>query len=123
MNPKRCVLLVDDDEGILEIGMEMLEMLGNRVFGAKSGAEAVSIFKEHANNIDLVLLDLNMPVERGGETFIKIRKIDPDARVILSTGSGETEEVQELMKLGCRGMIHKPFSVKELSKKLAEALN
>ena len=123
MNPKGCVLLVDDDDSIVEIGTLMLEKLGYKVLGAKSGAEALSIYKESGGNIDLVLLDLNMPVERGGETFKKIRAIDPDARVLLLTGSVETQEMMELRKLGCRGMIQKPFSMDELSKKLSGALN
>lgn len=123
MNPKRCVLLVDDDESIVEIGTMMLVKLGYKVLGAKSGAEALSIYKESGGNIDLVLLDLNMPVERGAETFKKIRAIDPDARVLLLTGSVETQEMMELKKIGCRGMIQKPFSMEVLSKKLSEALN
>jgi DNA-binding NtrC family response regulator len=119
MNPKRCILLVDDDEVILEIGMMMLEKLGHMVLGAKSGAEALSIYKEHGTIINLVLLDLNMPGERGAETFKKIREIDPDAKVILSTGAGETQEVLELKNLGCLGMIRKPFSIEDLSNTLA----
>src|SRR5512139_4058128 len=66
---------VDDDEVILDIGTMMLEKLGHKVLGAKSGAEAVSIYKENKNIIDLVLFDLNMPVEGGEETFKKIREI------------------------------------------------
>ena len=123
MNPKRCVLLVDDDESIVEIGTMMIVKLGYIVLGAKSGAEALSIYTKSGGNVDIVLLDLNMPVERGGETFKKIREIDPDAKVLLLTGSVETQEMMELKKIGCRGMIQKPFSMEVLSKKLSEALN
>ena len=80
-------------------------------------------FLRNGNKIDLVLLDLNLPDESGADTFKKIREIDPDARVILSTGYNETQEVFELMDLGCRGMLQKPFSLEKLFEKVAEALS
>jgi DNA-binding NtrC family response regulator len=116
----RCILLVDDEEVVLDVGTMMLEKIGYQVLGARNSAEAVEIFKQ--NEIDLVLLDLKLPDESGAETFKKIRAIDPDARVILSTGYNETQEVFELMDLGCRGMLQKPFSLERLFEKVAEAL-
>jgi DNA-binding NtrC family response regulator len=117
----KCVLLVDDDEAVLEVGTMMLERVGYQVLGARNSAEAVEIFKQ--NEIDLVLLDLKLPDQSGAYTFNKIREIDPDARVILSTGYNETQEVFDLMDLGCRGMLQKPFSMEKLFAKVAEALN
>jgi len=117
----RCILLVDDEEVVLDVGTMMLEKIGYQVIGARNSAEAVEIFKQ--NEIDLVLLDLKLPDESGAETFKKIRAIDPDARVILSTGYNETQEVFELIDLGCRGMLQKPFSLERLFEKVAEALN
>ena len=117
----RCILLVDDEEVILDVGTMMLEKIGYQVLGARNSAEAVEIFKQ--NEIDLILLDLKLPDESGAETFKKIRAIDPDARVILSTGYNETQEVFELMNLGCRGMLQKPFSLERLFEKVAEALS
>jgi two-component system, cell cycle sensor histidine kinase and response regulator CckA len=117
----RCILLVDDEEVVLDVGTMMLEKIGYQVLGARNSAEAVEIFKQ--NEIDLVLLDLKLPDESGAETFKKIRAIDPDARVILSTGYNETQEVFELMDLGCRGMLQKPFSMERLFEKVAEALS
>jgi two-component system, cell cycle sensor histidine kinase and response regulator CckA len=119
----RCILLVDDEEVILDVGTMMLEKIGYQVLGARNSAEAVEIFKQNENKIDLVLLDLNLPDESGAATFNKIRKIDPDARVILSTGYNETQEVFELMDLGCQGMLQKPFSMEKLFEKVAEALS
>jgi two-component system cell cycle sensor histidine kinase/response regulator CckA len=117
----RCILLVDDEEVVLDVGTMMLEKIGYQVLGARNSAEAVEIFKQ--NEIDLILLDLKLPDESGAETFKKIRAIDPDARVILSTGYNETQEVFELMNLGCRGMLQKPFSLERLFEKVAEALS
>jgi two-component system cell cycle sensor histidine kinase/response regulator CckA len=123
MGRSKCVLLVDDEEVILDVGTMMLEKIGYQVLGARNSAEAVEIFKQSGNEIDLVLLDLKLPDESGAETFKKIRAIDPDARVILSTGYNETQEVFELMDLGCRGMLQKPFSLERLFEKVAEALS
>jgi two-component system cell cycle sensor histidine kinase/response regulator CckA len=123
MGRSKCVLLVDDEEVILDVGTMMLEKIGYQVLGARNSAEAVEIFKQSGNEIDLVLLDLKLPDESGAETFKKIRAIDPDARVILSTGYNETQEVFELMDLGCRGMLQKPFSLERLFEKIAEALS
>jgi len=114
----RCILLVDDEEVVLDVGTMMLEKIGYQVLGARNSAEAVEIFKQ--NEIDLVLLDLKLPDESGAETFKKIRAIDPDARVILSTGYNETQEVFELMDLGCRGMLQKPFSLERLFEKVVD---
>jgi two-component system cell cycle sensor histidine kinase/response regulator CckA len=123
MGRSRCILLVDDEEVVLDVGTMMLEKIGYQVLGARNSAEAVEIFKQSGNEIDLVLLDLKLPDESGAETFKKIRAIDPDARVILSTGYNETQEVFELMDLGCRGMLQKPFSLERLFEKIAEALS
>ena len=123
MGRSRCILLVDDEEVILDVGTMMLEKIGYQVLGACNSAEAVEIFKRNENKIDLVLLDLNLPDESGADTFKKIRAIDPDARVILSTGYNGTQEVFELMDLGCRGMLQKPFSLERLFEKVAVALN
>ena len=117
-----CILLVDDEEVILDVGTMMLEKIGYQVLGACNSAEAVEIFKRNGNKIDLVLLDLNLPDESGADTFNKIRGIDPGARIILSTGYNETQEVLELMNLGCRGMLQKPFSLEKLFEAVAGAL-
>lgn len=124
MNSKsKCILVVDDDEVVLDVGTMMLEKIGYQVLRAKNGAEAVQIFKQNGSEIDLVLLDLNLPGESGADTFNKIREIDRDARVILSTGYNETQAVLELMDLGCRGILQKPFSMEKLFAKVAETLS
>ena len=69
----RCILLVDDEEVVLDVGTMMLERIGYQVFGARNSAEAVEIFKQNENEIDLVLLDLKLPDESGADTFKKIR--------------------------------------------------
>jgi DNA-binding response OmpR family regulator len=117
-----CILLVDDEETVLEVGALMLERMGYQVLLARTSSEAVDIYRANKDGIDLVLLDLNLPGERGAETFKRIRRINPDAKVILSTGFSKNQEILDLLNQGCRGMIQKPFGLKELAKQVALVL-
>jgi two-component system, cell cycle sensor histidine kinase and response regulator CckA len=94
-----------------------------QVLAATSSAEAVGIFKECHTSIDLVLLDYNLPDESGAESFKKVREINPDAKIVLSTGCSEDNNILNLMKLGCRGMIQKPYGLRSLAEKIGLALS
>jgi DNA-binding NtrC family response regulator len=118
-----CILLVDDEEMVLDVGRMMLERMGYQVIAARGSAEAVGIYAECGVGIDLVLLDYRLPDGNGGEAFRKIREINPEAKVVLSTGSSEDEEILDLMKRGCRGMIQKPFGIAKLTEKIGAALS
>lgn len=117
-----CILLVDDEETVLEVGVMMLERMGYQVLLARTSSEAVDIYRANRDGIDLVLLDLNLPGERGTDTFKRIREINSDAKVILSTGFCRNQEILDLLNQGCRGMIQKPFGLKELSQKVGLVL-
>ncbi|MFO7709835.1 MAG: response regulator [Desulfobacterales bacterium] len=122
-NRSVCILLVDDEEVVLDVGMMMLERMGYQVLGARNSSEAVEAYRANKDGIDLVLLDYNLSGESGADTFKKIRAIDPNAKVVLSTGSSENQEILDIMHLGCRGMIQKPFGLKLLAEKIDLALN
>jgi DNA-binding NtrC family response regulator len=122
MDRKDCILLVDDDELVLDVGLQMLEKAGYSAVGAKTSDEAVAIYRENRNNIDLVILDINLPDENGATTFKRIRKINPGAEVILSTGYTESSDIIELMKLGCRSKLQKPYTMSTLTKEVSGAL-
>ncbi len=117
------VLLVDDDAGIVEVGRLILEKLGYRVLTAGNGQAAITTFEQRHDTIDLVLLDMIMPGMSGGETFSEMKKIDPDVRVILSSGYSINGQAKTILEGGCRGFIQKPYNIKELSMKLREVLN
>ena len=72
------VLLIDDEEMILDVGKEMLELLGYQVFISRKGVDAISIFEKHKSNIDLILLDMVMPGMDGGEVYDRLKGIDPE---------------------------------------------
>ncbi len=116
------ILLVDDEEMILEVASRMLEKLGYRAITANSGAQAVEIVRQKADEIDLIILDMIMPVMGGSETFDRIRQIDPEATVLLSSGYSLNGQAIEILQRGCHGFIQKPFSLSELSQKVKEAM-
>jgi two-component system, cell cycle sensor histidine kinase and response regulator CckA len=114
------VLLVDDEELILVSGARLMRKLGYTVLVAHSGRAAVELFLEHQRKIDLVMVDLNMPELDGIETFRRIRSIDPQARVLLSSGYvRDAAQTQELVAMGMLGFIQKPYDLTELSASLA----
>jgi len=116
------VLLVDDEERILTVGREICKALGYSVITADSGKEAIRIYKKEQDKINLVILDMIMPEMNGLETFLKLKKLNPDIKVLLSTGYSIDEKAQEMLRQGCRGYILKPYSVIDFSHKLREVL-
>ncbi|HDD35375.1 MAG TPA: PAS domain-containing sensor histidine kinase, partial [Candidatus Desulfofervidus auxilii] len=115
------ILLVDDEEDVLSVGEEMLKLLGYNVFTAKTGEEAIKIYKENKDKIDLVILDMIMPSMSGKEVFKKLKEIDKKVKVIFSSGYSFEHEVDKVLK-ECEGFIQKPFGLKEISQKVEEIL-
>lgn len=116
------VLLVDDEEVILEVGKDLLEVMGYRVLEAKGGKDAVEIYRKNRDCIDIVLLDMVMPDMGGGEAYDRMKEIDPDIKVLLSSGFSIDGEASEILERGCNGFIQKPFTMKELSGKIRRIL-
>lgn len=116
------ILFADDDETCLEVGIKMLQELGYKVFDAKDGLEAIEVFKSNQSEVDLVILDMNMP-HNGGSTFDQLKKIDENVRVIIASGYAESQRIREMMEQGCYGFIQKPFSLNVLSQKILNVLN
>ena len=117
------VLLVDDEDMIVEVGQAMLEKLGYRAVTAGSGQGALDLYEKHREEIDLVILDMIMPDMGGGETYDRLREIDGDVKVILSSGYSIEGQAKEIMDRGCSGFIQKPFAMEELSRMVREALD
>jgi PAS domain S-box-containing protein len=117
-----AVLLVDDEDIIVDIGKKNLEKLGYKVITARNGKEAVELYKKSKGNIDIVVLDMIMPEMGGGETYDRLKEINPDVKVILSSGYSIEGQASEILKRGCDGFIQKPFRMKQLSSKINEVL-
>ena len=116
------VLLVDDEETVRTVGRQFLERAGFSVLTAADGPEALELFREHADDIVCVVLDLTMPHMGGEEAFRKLRDIRADVRVIMSSGYNEQEVTQRFAGAGLAGFIQKPYRGSELLAKLGEVL-
>jgi len=116
------ILLVDDEEMVLDVGEKILNALGYEVLVAKNGKEALDIYKARKAEIDLVVLDMIMPVMSGGITFTRLKAINPKAKVLLSTGYSMEGEASEILERGCDGFIQKPFTATVLGRKIRDIL-
>ncbi len=119
---QETILLVDDEDTVRETTGELISMLGYRVFPVASGQEAIATFLEKQKDIHLVVLDMIMPGISGSATFDRLREIDPEIRVLLSSGHSINGQAQDIMERGCKGFLQKPFKTEELSQKIKEAL-
>lgn len=117
------ILLVDDEKMVLDVNQEMLTSIGYKVYAVDNCQEAIAVYTEKRNEIDLVVLDMIMPGLSGAETFDRLRQINPDVKVLLSSGYSLNGEAQSIMSRGCNGFIQKPFHLEQLSKKIREILH
>lgn len=118
-----CILIVDDEEIIRVTARTILENLGYTVFLAENGKKAVELFCKENNTIDLVLLDMIMPVMNGRDCFEQLRKIDADVKVVLSSGYSREEDLKEMIQGGLSGFIRKPYLTSVLSRVIHDALS
>jgi PAS domain S-box-containing protein len=119
----KTLMLVEDEEMVALISDQMLTRLGHKVFVARSGPDALAIFQEHREKIDLVILDMIMPGMSGAETFERLKAIDPGVNVLLSSGYTMNGPADDLLRRGGRGFIQKPFTIEQLDRKIRELLS
>ena len=116
------VLIADDEETVCTVVKKMLELMGFSVLTVPDGREALKLFREHANEIVCVLLDLTMPHMDGEEAFRVMRRLHPGVTVILCSGYNEHDATQRFAGKGLAGFIQKPYNMAALRKKLMEVL-
>ncbi|MFO0945915.1 MAG: response regulator [Planctomycetota bacterium] len=112
------VLIVDDEKAVRELASRVLVKGGFEVLLATNGQEAVDVFRERQHEIILVLLDMMMPRLSGEETFRQLRQINPNVRVILSSGYNEQETTNRFAGKGLAGFVQKPYRSQELLEKI-----
>jgi CheY-like chemotaxis protein len=117
------ILLVDDEKIIIEVGQAMLEELGYRALTAGSGQEALDLYKKQREEIGLVILDMIMPGMGGRETYDRLKEVDGDVKVILSSGYSINGQAREILDRGCSGFIQKPFALEKLSRNVGKVLD
>ncbi|MBW1675852.1 MAG: PAS domain S-box protein [Deltaproteobacteria bacterium] len=122
MKGTETILLVDDEELVLDAARAMLEHLDYTVLVAEGGEEAWALYQENKERIDLVILDMIMPGMGGGEVYDRIKALNPDVKVILSSGYSIAGKASEIIERGANAFIQKPFSITGLSHKIREVI-
>jgi signal transduction histidine kinase/CheY-like chemotaxis protein len=122
MASSRTVLLVDDEEVVLDVGVRMLRHFGYSVLPAANGHEAMQIYTENKEKIDLVILDMVMPDMGGRVVYDRLKQCNSEVKVLLSSGYSLSGEAAEIMKSGCNGFIQKPFNIQELTAQIDQIL-
>jgi len=116
------ILLVDDEEMIIDVGAELLKKMGYEVLTAHRGKKAIEIYRQNKERVAIVVLDLIMPEMSGGEVYERLKEINPNVKVLLSSGYSLKGQAAEVLKSGCNGFIQKPFKPNELSIKIREVI-
>jgi signal transduction histidine kinase len=117
------VLVVDDESGVRATAGRMLERLGFRVVSACDGREALQVYRQQGEQIGVILLDLTMPYLNGEETLLELRRLNPDVRVILSSGFSESDIASRFAGKGLAGFAQKPYTRQELQRQLRSVLS
>ena len=116
------ILIVDDEEMVLQPCAAMVESMGFTVLTAADGEQAVELVRRHGGGIRAIILDLTMPRLDGAAALDRIRRIEPGAKVILSSGYDEAEATGRVAKEGLAGFIRKPFGMDRLRSTLDRVL-
>ena len=117
------ILVADDEEVAREVARESFESHGFHVILAVNGKEAVDKFRDHAEEISAVLLDLTMPVMSGEEAFREIQNIRSNVPIVLSSGYTEQDVAKRFTGKGPAGFVQKPYAIMELAKKFHSLLH
>ena len=120
---EKTILLIDDEETVIAISEMMLKRLGYKVLKAQSGYEGLQLFEENKSTIDLIISDFEMPRMNGKEVMDKAREIDPQIKVMLSSGGLTEADEKNVIDKGFNGFIKKPYDLNALCEKIAVIIN
>ncbi|MCP4725926.1 MAG: PAS domain S-box protein [bacterium] len=116
------ILIVDDEPVVTKLSKKMLIDIGYSVLTASDGKEALSIYEKQKDSIDIVILDLSMPHMSGQQVFLKMQEINPEVKVIISSGHSD-EYTQEGILAEANGRVGKPYKMLDLTKILRDVLD
>ncbi|MBI5570415.1 MAG: PAS domain S-box protein [Desulfomonile tiedjei] len=117
------LMLVDDEEFVRELGARILDKAGYTVLAASNGMEARELFEKERSRVSLVVLDLIMPEMGGKECLRELLKIDPQVRVLVTSGYSADAPVKDCLEAGAKGFVRKPFRMKELLRQVRRVLD
>jgi DNA-binding NtrC family response regulator len=109
------ILLIDDEDVVLSSTEALLSELGYNIYTANSGQAGIDIYTKNHGIIDLVILDMIMPEMDGSACFSALKTINPQVKIIISSGYATSERIKEVKKLGANTFLQKPYSVSTLS--------
>jgi CheY-like chemotaxis protein len=112
------ILLIEDDELVMDATKQMLERLGYRVLEATTGAGSLEMVREHRGDIDLAILDIQLPDMHGRDIYPRLMQSRPGLKVIVCSGYSIDGPAQEILNAGAEIFLQKPFSMAALSKVL-----
>ncbi|HOO57259.1 MAG TPA: PAS domain S-box protein [bacterium] len=122
-NGSETILIIDDELSVLKLADRILARAGYKTIATGNGVEAVEIFLKRHDEIDLVVLDMIMPVMDGEDVFKALRRIDPGAKVILSSGYSDDGKAGDLLEMGVIGFVQKPYTIEKLCETVRKALD
>ena len=120
---QESVLVVDDEELICEMLQQFLSMQGYQVTLAKTGEQAVEMYRQGPGDYQIVILDLGLPGMGGERTLEELIEINPTVKVLVATGYHEEEKLQRVRELGAKGILFKPYRLDELQQRVRELLD
>ena len=122
MTNKACIFLVDDDESNRLMYQEILRQDGYHVVTACDGGAAVHFYNMVHPDIDLVVLDVDMPILDGGSCLRAMRAVNPDLACLAITGHIDHPNLNDMIAQGISGILRKPFSGEELKSWVSKVL-
>ena len=120
---RKTILIIDDEKMVRDVGQKLLSRLGYQVITAKGGMAALEIYRRDSARVDLVILDMVMPDIDGGETFKRLKAINPSVPILISSGYPANGETRKMLQNGCDGFIQKPFGIQQLGDALEGLLS
>lgn len=117
------ILVIDDEETVREMAKEMLEYYGYKVFCAENGECALNMYQDNLSEIDLVILDLNMPGMGGYKCMQALLEIDPEAKVLIASGYSTDYHAKQALSSGAVSFIGKPYHLQEMARKVRAAID
>ena len=118
-----AIMVVDDEEMVLQVTCIIISKMGLRPLSFTSSIKALEYYREHYNDISLVLLDMIMPEMNGKELFLEMKNINPPIKAMLLSGWIDKEETTNINDIGLVDFLHKPIEKAVLEKNILKALD
>ncbi len=117
------ILIVDDEKFILDTCQEILSFYGYKILTAESGEQAIEVYRAQQDNIAVIILDLNMPGKGGKACLSELVAINPQVKVLITSGYSSSQQITELIKAGATEFISKPYQQEDLLTAIRRAID